>query len=269
MTRSRRCFLGHIDRALPCAAPANLLQTSLDLGGALWPAAGLALEGGEYDVVELGVDARGPRGRLHHASGHVAREHLVEDHAQGEQIGAVVHLARTLQLLGRHVAEGAHRLMRASELNPAVLATQLREAEVHQLHAAELVEEHVLGLDVPVNDAAIVGVLQRFAEGRNDGERLLLWKSPLVEHLAEIGAVDEFHDDPGEALRLAEVVDGDDPGVHEASQGLELLAGSVRPAHHLRRRGQEDLDGDLAVEVDLAGAEHGTHAAAAEASASS
>ena len=50
-------------------------------------------------------------------------------------------------------------------------AYQLGDAEVGDLHLAARIQENVLRLDVAVDDAVIVRVLQRLADLRHDGER--------------------------------------------------------------------------------------------------
>ena len=51
-------------------------------------------------------------------------------------------------------------------------AHQLRQAEVGDLHPALLVEQDVFGLDVAVDHAVVVGVLQGLADLRHDGQGL-------------------------------------------------------------------------------------------------
>ena len=100
-----------------------------------------------------------------------AREHLEEDRAGREQIGARVdRLAR--DLLGRHVARRAHHLPGARELGGRARATSRRaragrQAEVEQLHAVRR-EEDVRRLEVAVDDAARV---QRGERGQHAERR--------------------------------------------------------------------------------------------------
>ena len=117
-----------------------------------------------------------------------------------------------------------------------------------------------------MDDALVVGVLQRLADRRDDGERLFGFEFAVAQQVAEVHAVDEFHDEIEESAGFAEVVDGDDVRVVELGEqfglaGEALGETSPRPT----RSGGEDLDGDDPVERFLAGLVNHAHAAAAEA----
>jgi CitMHS family citrate-Mg2+:H+ or citrate-Ca2+:H+ symporter len=60
-------------------------------------------------------------------------------------------------------------------------AEDLRDAKVRDLHHARFVDEQVLRLDVAMHDAVVVGALQRLANRRHDGQRLL-WREAARLH---------------------------------------------------------------------------------------
>ena len=111
-----------------------------------------------------------PQDRVHRLGGRVAaeralaRQHLVEDRAEREDVGARVG-GLAAHLLGRHVAERAQHDARApcrrsaaggsSPASPPRVR-QLRQPEVEDLDAAVLRHEHVLRLQVAVDDALLV-----------------------------------------------------------------------------------------------------------------
>ena len=119
--------------------------------------------------------------------GHVSREHLVRAHAgerrpAGEhlighgaervQIGAVINVGIASRLLRRHVGRGADRHADRSQAGGAGGLTQrFRDAEVgHQGVPAG--QQHVVGLDVAVDEVAAVRVGQRVGHVPKDAQRV-------------------------------------------------------------------------------------------------
>ena len=104
------------------------------------------------------------------------------------------------------------------------LAHQLRQAEVGDLHPALLVEQDVLRLDVAVDDAVVVGVLQGLADLRHDGQGLARRELAGVQQPPQVHAVDEFHEEVVEGARdggrgLGLRRDWPSPGVTSDSAG--------------------------------------------------
>ena len=77
-------------------------------------------------------------------------------------------------LLGRHVVRRAHHLAGARErqVRRACAATSFARPKSAIFTRPVAVEQDVLGLDVAVDDALVVRVLQRVADLRDDRERL-------------------------------------------------------------------------------------------------
>ena len=95
------------------------------------------------------------------------------------------------------------------------------------------------------------------------------WKRLALERRAEGLAFEEFADDVLLAALDAEVVDGDDVGVVEGSDGagfaLEAGAEIGGGSGRTRRRGlAENFDRDVAIEAGVAGAVDLAHAADSE-----
>jgi hypothetical protein len=80
---------------------------------------------------------------------------------------------------------------------------------------------------------------------------------------AEAGSVDELHDEEGDAAVLAHVVHGDDVGVVQRGRGTRLAHEALA---RVGRRGRirQDLDRDVAVQVEIARAVDDPHPAASE-----
>ena len=85
----------------------------------------------------------------------------------------MIHFSRVLNLLGRHV-------MRCSDDIPSSRERSLfridpdnfRDAEIGDLDPALLVQQKILRFDIPVDDALVMSELERFADLRDDLERL-------------------------------------------------------------------------------------------------
>ena len=125
-------------------------------------------------------------------------------------------------------------------------------------------QHDVLRLDVAMDDAVLVGVLQGAADFAGDLERgvereLLLPREPLPERLA----LGERHDVVEQAAGLSRVVQREDVGVLEGRGDLDL-AEEPLAAEHGRQLGLEQLDGDGAAVLQVLGEEDDRHPAVAE-----
>ena len=117
------------------------------------------------------------------------------------------------------------------------------DAEVDELDPAPGREDDVRGLDVAVEDAGGVRVLERGGEGREGGERLRDGEGAALQALLERLAVRELHGQvrQPEAGIQADGHDAHDGGVGERAQRLRL---AHEPHARLAvRRGLEDLEG--------------------------
>ena len=243
----------------------NGFDAGADFVGGLGAAVGLFFEGLEDDVVEAGVGA-GFFGRSGEAAeGKFAGEHFVEDDAEGINVGAVVDGVWFFDLFGRHVVRCAEGGPGAGEwIFGDGFSEEFGDAEVGDFNAAAGVEEDVVGFDVAMEDAFVVGVLEGFADARDDGEGLGGVDGAGAHGLAEVDAVDVFHEEVEEGAGLAEVVDGDDVWVVEFGEGA-AFAGEAFGEGGLFGEGLgEDFEGDEAIEFWLAGFVDETHAALAD-----
>ena len=103
------------------------------------------------------------------------------------------------------------------------LAHDPGNAEVHDLDAAILQHHHIVGLDVPVDDAPAVGVLQALGDLHGKVQRLLPIEDALYLHILLQGyAVDELHHQVIGRIRGGNVIDLDDVGVAQHGHGLAL-----------------------------------------------
>jgi len=228
-------------------------------------------EGAQDDFIQAHIDLDLAGGGLEAFAGEFASEEFVEDDAEGIDVGAAVDALGVGLLLGGAVAGGAEGGFGGviggggADVREAVGgAEDFGDTEVGNLDAAGFIEEEVLGLDVAVDDAAVVGELEGVAEGGDDGEGFPGGEFLDAQQLAEVHAIDEFHEEVEEAAGLAEVVDGDNVGVVEGGEGAGFASEAFGELGVVDAFGGEELEGDEAVEGFLPGLVNDAHAAAAE-----
>ena len=139
-----------------------------------------------------------------------------------------------------------------------------REAEVEDFHVAIVSDEHVLRLDVPVDDAPFVGGGETVGDGGADLHDLSRRQRAPTDERAKRLAAEELGHRVDDAVLLAEIMDGEDVRVRECGDGagLALEAGARRFVRG--EPGRQELDGHLAIEREVARAVHLAHAPGAE-----
>jgi hypothetical protein len=208
-----------------------------------------------------------------------AREHLVQEHPERVDVDPHVHLERIARdLLGAHVRQRAEHLAEprgpgaAPRVAGRVAVGEPRDPEVQHVRAPRVVHEHVPGLEVAMDDAALMGVMHRVAH-------LQQQRHPLADRpagtrvLGERHAADALHGDVrhrprgavGAATHLggARLEDLGDPGMLQPAEHLRLTL----EAPHEARAGQvgaDDLERDLTAGLRLLREVHGAHPALAE-----
>ena len=246
-----------------------------EVAGAFRPLLGVLLEALEDDRLQLlaHVGADGPQrlrqlvddaieDRLHLArERRLSGEALVEDGPEGVRVGPSVEAPRR-DLLRAEVRHGAHE---RAGFREAVLGGREREAEVHHAGAdvARVVARRhdVLGLDVAVDDAAGVAVVERLGDLRPDVEDVAEAERTFAQERPQIRAGQDRHDEKESPLVPAEVVDRDDAGVvhlrDDLGLSLESFLGVLREVP-----GRDQLDCDVAVQDGVLRAVDDAHPAA-------
>ena len=144
--------------------------------------------------------------------GHGTTEHLVQDDAQGVDVGAVVDRF-TPSLLGGHVVRCAHDRAGHRQLGCAQAVGELGDAEVQQLAAEATIVPHVDGnvvrLDIPMGDSGAVGGCQARAEVDGEIEGDARRKRAPLQQPSQVVAIEVFHDEIVAAVELPKVDDVD------------------------------------------------------------
>ena len=141
------------------------------------------------------------------------------------------------RLLGAHVGRGPDR---QPGLGQAIVHARQgpRDAEVGDQGAAVAGEQQVLGLDVPMDHAVSVGVLERPGRLGGDPERRVHRELPLApQPVAERLALDVRHGEPELAGGLARVVDREDVRVLQPGGELDLALEALGAERARRARG--------------------------------
>jgi len=125
-------------------------------------------------------------------------------------------------------------------------------------------EQDILRLDVAMQNAAAVGVLQRVGDVARDLDRRSE-RNPLLaaQPVAQRFAFDERHGEKQQPCRLPSGEDGHDVGVPELRRHLDLALKAL-DAHPRGQLGRQHLDHHRAPEGDLLGLEDAAHSAAAD-----
>ena len=140
-----------------------------------------------------------------------------------------------------------------------------RDPEVGDLDDALGVDDDVVRLDVPVDDAVAVRIAERGEDlprvGDRDGHRA---EPARADQLLERATLDVLHDDVVRAVRLAAVEDRDDVRVREAGRVGRLSAEALDELLVVRVPRVEHLDRDPASELLVLGEVDVGHAATAQ-----
>ena len=203
--------------------------------------------------------------RLHRGGsieGTLARDELVKNDAEGELVAAkIAHVGA--RLLGRHVVDRAEdragRAVRHRHIRVADGVGQFGQPEVEDLHEAVGSDHHVLRLQIAMNDAAVVRRRQSLRHFGHQPHNLLERKVAFRRQVAQIASFDQLHDDEGDLVDAADVVDGDDVRMVELRRGARLLLEAAKTLDAGRRILRQDFQRDVAIEFRVARLEDLTH----------
>ena len=151
-------------------------------------------------------------------------QQFVENHAQAEDVGSPIDpVPFATSLLGTHV--------RRSSSDPATLAEILfpeRKTEVGNERLARGIDQDVGGLDVPVDQAPCMSVMQGFGDRRHQSRRFVKTGACFLDPRGKIAPLDELGDDEAETIVGApHVVNRHDMGMVEAGNDAGFVQVSL------------------------------------------
>ena len=141
---------------------------------------------------------------------------------------------------------------------------ELGQAEVQDLHPTVAGDHDVLGLEVAVDDARVVGLGQPARRLRRELQGAPRHQRAFAQELAQRLSLHQLHRDVADAVRGADLVDRHDVGVVEGRGRARLLLEARQPVRIPGGRAAEHLDRDRAPEREVAGTVDVAHAARTE-----
>ena len=195
-----------------------------------------------------------------------SRDHLVEDHPQRIDVGALVDLLRVGDLLGRHELRRAHD-ERAHAAAILVGLHEPRDAEVEDLDVIARLflvgEEDVVGLEVAVDDTGAVRSVERRGDlARDPHGAAHRHAGDSIDLVGEQRAFEVLEHDVRDALAGEPHVGRlDDVRVPEGSGGAGLVHEPLDDVGVFRELGAQHLDRDAPLDQHVLGKEHASHPA--------
>ena len=187
-------------------------------------------------------------------------QQLVQNHRRRKDVCAMIDTLPT-DLFGRHVVDGAHHHVAARQLR----RDEAGQAEVEDFDRAAVGDVNVCRLDVAMDDAVLVGVVEPLADFRRDLDLAPQAYSLRSRHpREEILSLQVLHGEIRLSLVLAEIVNGNDVSVRQLAGGSRLAEEPFAQLRVLIDRDRNHLDGDDPFEERVAGAIHDPHATLAE-----
>jgi hypothetical protein len=188
--------------------------------------------------------------------GVLSGEHLVEHDPQRPDVGPMVE-PLSPGLLGRHVG---HRAECRPALGQRDAPRELGQPEVHDLGPAVLGDHDVGALDVPVDDAARVGLAQSRGDLGGDVQGFGGLERAPSDPVPQGLALDVLHGDEGALVAFPGLVDDADIGMGERRRGLGLPQEPLFEIGQLRKLRRQELEGHRALELEVLGLVDNPHA---------
>ena len=141
---------------------------------------------------------------------------------------------------------------------------ELRQPEIEDLHDAVPRDHHVLGLQIPVNDARGVGLGETVGDLEGQVQESPRGQRAGVQHFAQGLAVHELHRDVRGRVGRPDLMNRHDVGVVQRRSGARLLLEALATVGIGRELFRENLDRDFATQPPVARPIDLSHASGAQ-----
>ncbi|EMI19728.1 hypothetical protein RMSM_03347 [Rhodopirellula maiorica SM1] len=166
------------------------------------------------------------------------------------------------ELFGRHVARRPHHLVCSGQrILLIVISHDTRETKVGDLYRSVGRNQDVLGLDVAMDNAFVVCVLQSIAEVRHDRQRMLGCQLASFNDVSKCRTINKFHQKVVGVFDVSEFVDGHNVGVTQFCQRPSFPRETKCKFDVVTKFFWQNFQRDQTVESCLTGLVDGAHAA--------
>src|SRR5262245_47038977 len=198
--------------------------------------------------------------RVQHLDGRIttigapAGDHFVKDHAEREDVRAMISLLSSY-LLRRHVTDRAHDHARIGEAflgrrvlvyAAKLLRSEFRQTEIEDLHPPVVRDKQVFRLEVAMDDAFGMRGGQPFGNLPRVINRLSLSDWALLYQLAQFFAFEQLGHDIRRAFMRTDIVNREDVRVVERRGGAGFLLEAAQTIRIHGELGRKHFDSDPA-----------------------
>ena len=193
----------------------------------------------------------------------IAGQELVEHDAQTVDVAASVDaVALAAGLLGAHVGRRSQQL--ADPGHGDLIAVSLGQSEIHHVGAPVDADHDVRRLDVAVNDAMNMRIIECVGDLGDQSGRFDRRVPCMLDPLRQRDAADQLADDERQAVMFADLVDRHDGRVTELGHAPRFSQEAIDLAPAGEVAGPEHLERDNSVELGVACPVDGAEAAEAQ-----
>ena len=190
-------------------------------------------------------------------------EHLVGDGAERVDVAAPIDHAVTRGLLGAHVLRGAETQARLRDTLSARSRDREGNAEIGD-DRLPVLKKDVLGLEIAMNDAVLVCIVERSGDGDGDAHGVVHRQLTLtIEAMPQALALDEGHDIEEQPVRLATVEQRKQIRVLKIG-GHANLGEKTLGAEYRSELGAQHLQCNVPLVTDVACEVHSRHTTATD-----